>query len=427
MKRYTNIIDCLQDRDFIEAKTSENLREVLNKPSRVYIGFDPTSDSLHLGNLVGIIALSWFQKFGHTPVVVLGGATGKIGDPSGKSQERPFLGEKDLLRNVEEISKSFTAILDFKVESVRPIILNNQDWLDKWSLIDFLRDIGKHFRLSQMIAKESVRVRIESEEGISFTEFSYQILQAFDFYYLFENFKVILQMGGSDQWGNITAGIELIRKLVGKQSFGLTFPLLTRSDGKKFGKTEEGAIWLSKEKCSPYQFYQYFFTLPDQDIPRLMRMITFMDLEEIREIENQMGKNGYVPNTAQRRLAEEVTGLVHGKEGLAIAKQVTEAASPGKKAKLQPEILKQIAKNMPHIMLSSSEVIGEKFVELSVKIGLLPSKGEAVRLIQNGGAYLNEEKVENPSLKVEREDLIGGIFLLFGAGKKKKILVEIKK
>ena len=424
----SNVLHCLKERGLIEATTSEELEERLKRPIKIYIGFDPSADSLHVGSLVGILVLRWFQQFGHTPVVVLGGGTGRIGDPSGKSVERPLLDKESIEKNSRGIQKHFEQILDFSDPQTCPLILNNDSWLSQFQFIEFLRDVGKHFRLGSMLAKESVKQRLESEEGMSFTEFSYQLLQAYDFYHLLTVYDVQLQGGGSDQWGNITAGIELIRKLGSKKSaFGLTFPLLTRSDGKKFGKTEEGAIWLSPERCSPYQFYQYFVRLPDCDVIKMMRMLTFMEMEEIRTYEKQMGMPGYLSNTAQKRLAEEVTRLVHKEEGLATALKVTEGAAPGANALLNPNVFREIAKDMPSITLPFDEIVGHKYVDVLVKIGLLPSKAEANRLIQNGGAYLNNERVEDPRLQLTQEILVGGEFLLFAAGKKKKMIVSIKK
>lgn len=421
-----DVIECLKRRGFIDALTSEDIRLIVKAPLKVYVGFDPTADSLHLGNLMGIVALGWFQRFGHTPYVVLGGSTGRIGDPSGKSVERPLLDSAMIKHNVSRIRTHFEQILDFSTVATRPVILNNDDWYSEVRLIDFLRDIGKHFRLSSMLAKETVRSRLESEEGISYTEFSYQILQAYDFYYLYKDYEVQLQMGGSDQWGNITSGIDLIRKLLAKPAYGLTFPLLTRSDGKKFGKTEEGAIWLSAERCSPYEFYQYLVRIPDADVIKLMRLLTYMEMKEIEAYEHMMKALDYHPNTAQRRLAEEVTRLVHGEEGLQAALKVTEGAKPGATGSLDPQVLQEIARDMPHITLKSQDVVGEKFVDLAVKVGLLSSKGEAVRLIDNGGAYLNNEKIQDSQFKLGTSHIIGGRYVLLGAGKKKKLLLSVE-
>lgn len=416
-----NVVDFLEKRGFVDNITGDELKKRAISPLKVYIGFDPTADSLHLGNLVGIVALDWMQRFGHLPVALLGGATGKIGDPSGKSTERPLLSQEMLEKNVEGIRKQFERCLK------DPVIINNDDWLSSYGFIDFLRDVGKHFRVGPMLGKESVRSRIQSEEGISYTEFSYQVLQGYDFYYLSEKKDVILQMGGSDQWGNITAGIELTRKLSGKPIYGLTYPLLTRSDGTKFGKSEEGAIWLDSKRTSPYQFYQYLVRISDADVIQLLRMLTFIDLEEIFKFEKAFKSGSFTPNAAQRRLAEEVTRYVHGEEGLKIALKVTEAAAPGSKASLDPEVLEEIARDMPHIALSLAEVVDQKYSDVAAASGLFTSKSEAVRLIKNGGAYLNNEKIEDSSFQIESKHVIGGKYLLFGAGKKKKILVKINK
>lgn len=420
-----NIISFLKERGFVDDLTSEELVSHVDKPIKAYIGFDPTSDSLHLGNLVGIVLLGWFQRFGHTPVVILGGATGKIGDPSGKSLERPLLDDAILAKNIAGIRKNFERVLDFSHPSAKPLVLNNDDWLSRFPLVQFLRDIGKHFRVGTMLAKESVRSRIDSDEGMSYTEFSYMLLQAYDFFYLLNEEGVTLQMGGSDQWGNITAGTDLIRKLSKGSAYGLTYPLITRSDGKKFGKSEEGAIWLSPEKLSPYQFYQYLVRMPDADITKLMRLLTFMEMDEINAYAHQMLQPNYIPNTAQKRLAAEITRMIHGEEGLEAALKVTEAALPGSKAVLDVHVLKEIAADMPRSELPRGEVVDQKFTEIAVKIGLVASKGEATRLIQNGGAYLNEEKVEDPQLKLEAKHCIGDQFVLFGSGKKKKILIQL--
>lgn len=417
----SNIIEFLQQRGFIDNITSDELIERVNKPLKGYIGFDPTADSLHLGNLVGIVALAWLEKFGHTPVVLLGGATGKIGDPSGKSTERPLLTHETLQKNVEGIRKQFQRCLK------NPVILNNDDWLTNYGLVAFLRDIGKHFRVGPMLGKDSVRSRFQSEEGISFTEFSYQVLQGYDFYYLSEKEDVIMQMGGSDQWGNITAGMELTRKLSGKTIYGMTFPLLTRSDGAKFGKSEEGAIWLDPERTSPYQFYQYLVRVSDEDVIKLMKMLTFMDLEEIETFEKGIQSGDFVPNAAQKKLAEEVTRFVHGEEGLRIALKVTEAAAPGSKASLDPEVLEEIAKDMPHTLMKTQDVVDQTYADVAAKSGLLTSKAEGNRMIKNGGAYLNNEKINDPSFMIQSKHIIGGKYLLFGAGKKKKILIKIEK
>lgn len=418
-----NVIDCLEERGFIDSMTSEELRRAAAKPLKIYCGFDPTADSLHLGNLVPVMGLAWFQKFGHTPYALVGGATGRIGDPSGKANERQLLDNATLENNVRCLKRSFEKLLAFS-EGPKPIIIDNKDWLGSFSLLDFLRDVGKHFRVGSMMAKESVRARLQSEEGMSFTEFSYQILQAYDFHYLNSHYGITVQLGATDQWGNITAGTEFHRKLGGSQIFGLTFPLLTRSDGKKFGKSEEGAIWLSAEKLSPYQFYQHLFRMPDADVIKLLKMLTFLPMEEIRKVEYSMGQPGYVANSAQKLLAEEVTRFVHGEEGLKAAEKVTQGIAPGSEATLSGELLKELSSNMPSRKLPREEVVGCKFSDVMVKMEMLSSKSEAVRLIKNGGAYLNNVRVEDPAFMIREVDLIEGKFLLFSAGKKNRMILE---
>jgi tyrosyl-tRNA synthetase len=425
-----DLLTVLRERGLVDSIAGEELFLRLKAPCSVYIGFDPTADSLHLGNFIGMIVLAWCQKLGHTPVVVLGGATGRIGDPSGKSKERPVLDDQVIRHNISCIRKNFEKILDFSGALPMPVLVDNNEWLSEFSFVDFLRDVGKHFRIGPMLAKESVRSRVHSEEGMSFTEFSYMLLQSYDFYHLFENRNVVLQMGGSDQWGNITAGIDLIRKISGKEAFGLTFPLITRSDGKKFGKSEEGAIWLSKEKLSPYQFYQYLYAIPDADVISFLKKMTFMDLKEIAKIEEDMKKEGYLPNTAQKRLAREVTLLVHGEEGLSAALRVTEGMGPGSSSNCDMptvETIEEIARDMPNVELLLSQVVGEKFTEVARLSGLVLSKGEAARLIQNQGAYLNQQKVVDVSKVIDTSDVIGGKYLIVASGKKRKILVRVKR
>lgn len=417
-----NVIDVLAERGFIDQMTHADLRDRVNQPIKAYVGFDPTADSLHLGNLVPIMGLAWFQKFGHTPYAILGGATGLIGDPSGKSSERNLLDQETLSHNVRCLEAFFKKILDFP-SGPRPVILNNNDWLGKFSLVDFLRDVGKHFRIGPMMAKEMVRTRLQGEDGMSFTEFSYQILQGYDFYYLCREHGVTLQMGASDQWGNITAGTEFNRKLGGETLYGATFPLLTKSDGKKFGKSEEGAIWLSADKLSPYQFYQHLVRVADSDVIKLLKVLTFLEMDEIREIEAGMS----LPNSAQKRLAEEVTRFVHGEEGLQAALKVTEGMAPGSDAKLSGSVLKELAGDMPTAELPIHDVVGQKYVDIAVRVGLVTSKSEGSKLIKNGGAYLNNERVADPALTISSTDLIDHTYLLLSAGKKKRLLIKISK
>ena len=420
-----NVIDILKERGFIDAITSEELRTAAEQPLKVYCGFDPTGDSLHLGSLVALMGLAWFQKCGHTPVAIVGGATGMIGDPSGKTSERQLLDEKTIENNLLGIRQNIDTVLSYSKNVNPPLILNNLDWFKEFSFIGFLRDVGKYFRMGPMLAKDSVRVRMQSEEGMSFTEFSYQLLQGYDFLYLYDCYGVTVQMGGSDQWGNITAGVELIRKVKGKSAFGLTFPLLVRSDGQKFGKSEKGAVWLSPERCSPYEFFQYLVRVPDADVIMLMRLITFMEMSEIREYEALMKTADYAPNTAQKRLAEEVTRLIHGQGGLDVALRVTKAAAPGTEATLDLETLESISSDMPSFSMPLSSVIGKKVIDILLDVQLLLSKGEARRLIQNGGVYLNNAKVMDVDASIIQKDLLDGRLMLLSAGKKKKVIIRV--
>jgi tyrosyl-tRNA synthetase len=415
----TDLITTLRDRGFIDQISSEELKDFLKQPRRVYVGFDPTAASLHIGNLVGICALRWFQIYGHTPVVVLGGATAKIGDPSGKSIERPLLSKDEIADNVRKLKKTFTPILKTSPRHPEAEYFDNDSWLGRFTLLDFLRDVGKFFRLGPMLSKESVKVRLESPEGISLTEFSYQALQGYDFFHLFSKEDVTLQMGGSDQWGNITAGIELTRKITGETVFGLTYPLLTKSDGKKFGKSESGAIWLSEAELSPYKFYQYLLRTDDRDIGKLLRMLTFLPIEEIQSIE---AKIPHDPQKAQKRLAEEVTRLVHGDEALVSAQKATEAALPGKQIDICGDQLKALIDQIPTHRLLLSQLVDHKLIDVLVDTGLAESKGAVRRLIQNGGLYLNSEKIVDPNFTIS-EELLKEACLLVALGKKNKALI----
>jgi len=426
-----NVIEILEERGLVESITSDALRDACSSPVKVYCGFDPTAESLHLGNLLGIIVLSWFHRCGHRAVALIGGATARVGDPSGKSLERPELDAESLEKNTVGISNTIERILgpgqnpnlgsDFSVE-----ILNNYDWWKDISLLDFLKKVGKFARVGSMISKESVRKRLESEEGMSFTEFTYQLLQGYDFLHLFQNEGVSVQIGGSDQWGNITVGTELIRKILHvKDAYGLTFPLLLKSDGTKFGKSEDGAIWLSPTFLSPYKFYQYFFSIPDADVIRFLRILTFLDIEEIAALEREMGEPDYVPNTAQQRLAKEVTRFVHGEDGLAEALQATEALKPGSETKLDWKTIEGIAEDLPSCSLPYEDVLNLSLVDLSVSSGLFESKSAARRLLKQGGLYLNNSRVDNEGKRIEAADIVDGKVLLLSAGKKNKVLVRI--
>ncbi|HXF29486.1 MAG TPA: tyrosine--tRNA ligase, partial [Chlamydiales bacterium] len=295
-----------------------------------------------------------------------------------------------------------------------------------FTMLDFLRDVGKHFRLGVMLGKDMVRQRLESDDGMSYTEFSYQILQGYDFLHLFREYNVTCELGGSDQWGNIIAGCELVRKLTSQQVHGVTFPLLTKADGQKFGKSEKGAIWLSPEKLSPYEFYQYLFRTDDRDVIKLLRMLTFLDMSEIREIEQSMKRTDYVANQAQKILAKQVTELVHGEDGVAKALKATASVMPGKVSQVSAEELRQLSKEVPTVKMAKSECEGHKIVDVIAASQLMPSKGEVRRLIKNGGLFLNNNKVEDEAAIISPQDTVEGQFLLFALGKKNKAIIEFE-
>ncbi|KAL6865391.1 hypothetical protein ACP4OV_016542 [Aristida adscensionis] len=447
------VVDVLRERGLVEATTSEALASALPGELKAYCGFDPTAESLHLGNLLGLVALSWFRRCGHTAVALIGGATGRVGDPSGKSAERPELDAAAVAANSGAIKSLIAQILARAPVPSEPgkgaaleqnvpslpnsaahsseklgsfLILDNYDWWKEITLLDFLKEVGRFARVGTMIAKESVKKRLASEDGMSYTEFTYQLLQGYDFLHMFKNMGINVQIGGSDQWGNITAGTELIRKILQVEgAYGLTFPLLLKSDGTKFGKTEEGAIWLSSKMLSPYKFYQYFFAVPDVDVIRFMKILTFLSLDEIQELEESMKKPGYVPNTVQRRLAEEVTRFVHGEEGLVEALKATEALRPGAQTRLDSQMIEGIADDVPSCSLAYDQVLKAPLVDLAVSTGLLASKSAVKRLIKQGGLYLNNMRIDSEDKLVEEDDIVDGRVLLLSAGKKNKMVVRI--
>ncbi|OEL35790.1 Tyrosine--tRNA ligase, chloroplastic/mitochondrial [Dichanthelium oligosanthes] len=443
------VVDVLRERGLVEATTSEALAAARPGELKVYCGFDPTAESLHLGNLLGLVALSWFRRCGHTAVALVGGATGRVGDPSGKSSERPELDIAAVEANSDAIKSLVAQILgrvpepahhshpgkneqplvnsaDSSAKMGSFVILDNYDWWKDITLLDFLKEVGRFARVGTMIAKESVKKRLSSEDGMSYTEFTYQLLQGYDFLYMFKNMGVNVQIGGSDQWGNITAGTDLIRKILQVEGAnGLTFPLLLKSDGTKFGKTEDGAIWLSSKMLSPYKFYQYFFAVPDIDVIRFMKILTFLSLDEIQELEESMKKPGYVPNTVQKRLAEEVTRFVHGEEGLVEALKATEALKPGAPTQLDAQTIEGIADDVPSCSLAYDQVLKSPLVDLAVSTGLLASKSAVKRLIKQGGLYLNNIRIDSEDKLVEEGDIVDGKVLLLSAGKKNKMVVRI--
>ena len=397
-------------------------------PTKGYIGFDPTSDSLHIGSLVPILLLVHLQKAGHQPIALIGGATGMVGDPSGKSEERTLLSEEQLQKNIEGIQQQLSRYINFDPSLPnKAILVNNYDWFKNISFIQFLRDIGKHVTINYMMSKDSVRKRIEGETGISYTEFAYQLMQGYDFLWLFEHQQCKLQMGGSDQWGNITTGTELIRKMKGEEAFAFTCPLITKADGGKFGKTEKGNVWLDPVRTSPYQFYQFWLNAADEDAEKWLKIFTLLPKNEIESIIEEHRQNP-AARTLQKRLAEEVTTFIHGNDGLEQAVNTTQklfSTSQQSASELSKEDLETM-EGVTRIQLSGSVVdSGLPLVQLLAETGIFPSKGEARKMIAGGGVSVNREKVTDTEKVISRELLLHQRFILIQRGKKNYYLLEI--
>jgi tyrosyl-tRNA synthetase len=391
----------------------------------LYAGFDPTAESLHVGSLIPLLTLRRFQRAGHRPIAVVGGATGMIGDPSGKSEERNLLDRDALARNVAGLERQMRRFLDFDAGSQSAQLVNNHDWMSRFSYLEFLRDVGKHVPVNVMMAKESIKNRIASEAGISYTEFSYMLLQAYDFVHLREQLGCELQIGGSDQWGNITAGIDLARRLRGVQLYGLTLPLLTKSDGSKMGKTERGTIWLAADRTSPYQFYQYWINVEDDIVGKCLRYLTELEREEIESLDDSRASEPG-RRDSQRRLAEALTELVHGAEGLASARRATEIFFGAEIADLSDGQLGQIFADVPSKELPRARLTGEglSIADALVEAGLSKSKGEARRAVQQGGAYVNNRRVGEVERQLGPADLASESVLVLRSGKKNYALLR---
>ncbi len=395
-------------------------------PVTLYCGFDPTGDSLHVGHLMGQLTLRRFQLAGHNPLPLAGGATGMVGDPSGKSAERNLLTREQLEHNVNSIKTQLSKLLEFDRKGNPARLVDNADWTASLSYLDFLRDIGKHFSINMMVAKESVRARMESEHGISYTEFSYMLLQAHDFYHLRKNYNCELQIGGSDQWGNITAGTDLIRKKLGVPAWGMTFPLITRSDGKKFGKTESGAVWLDPEKTSPYRFYQFFVNTEDSMISQYLRKFTLLSHEAIIDLETRHAANPGA-REAHKALAKEVTTLVHGTSACADALKASEIMFGGGLEGISEKIFADVVGEIPtqDIAKSLLEGTGTALVELLIQGKLCPSKGQARKDIEGGGISMNNQRITEPGKTATLEDLLFGKYILLRKGKKTYAVLRI--
>lgn len=420
-----SIINELQWRGLIHQCTDlETVTKELNQPTILYAGFDPTADSLHVGSLLPLMMLRRFQIAGHRPIALVGGATGMIGDPSGKSAERSLLSKDILERNVEGIKAQMARFLDFTPGS-GAVLVNNFDWMQSFSFLDFLRDVGKNFPVNVMLAKDSVRNRLEnSDSGLSYTEFSYMLLQAFDFVHLAKNYGCKLQIGGSDQWGNITAGIDLGRRMLGLSLLGLTNPLLTTSDGRKMGKTEQGTVWLDSNRTSPYQLYQYFVNVADADVLLALRFLSDVDEAEYRSLGAGMSTQ---PGAAQRRLAQSVTKLVHGEAGLASAVRASEYLFGGEIDRLSDKELLSIFADVPSQTVSRDLLSqGLNIVDALVLAALSKSKGEARRLIESGGVYINNRRCDGVDRVLGADDLASESVIVFRTGKKKYSLLRFE-
>ena len=417
-----DIYEDLTWRGLINQATDEKLGAILaEKPRTLYAGFDPTADSLHVGHFVPLMNLRRFQKAGHSPIALLGGATGMIGDPSGKSEERNLQSEEDVRKNIESIRKQMERFLDFDAGKYSAKLANNNDWIGKFSYLEFLRDVGKHFPVNVMLAKDSVKQRLErTDSGLSYTEFSYMLLQAYDFVHLRRKFNCELQIGGSDQWGNITAGIDLARRMDSVQLYGITFPLLMKSDGKKMGKTESGTLWLDAGKTSPYQFFQYWINLDDADVEKVLCFFTEIPQEELRSICDEHEKDPSKRN-AQKCLAEELTRLVHGEDGLNIAVKATEIFFGGEISRLNDAQLSSIFADVPSCELAKSMLADElPLTDALCSVKLASSKGEARRTIQQGGVYINNKPVgDDVERKLTPSDLASETVIVLRSGKKR--------
>jgi len=423
----TTILDELRWRGLLYDQ-SEGIADLLMREHvTLYNGFDPTADSLHVGHMVPLLALARFQRFGHTPIALAGGGTGMIGDPSGKSAERQLLTKAQVDANVEAIKQQLAKFLDFGAKSNPAKLVNNADWLAPFTLMDFLRDVGKHLTVNYMMAKDSVKTRLASETGISFTEFSYMLLQAYDFAHLSEQYGCRLQTGGSDQWGNIIAGVELIRRSQSQKAYGLVYPLITKSDGSKFGKTEGGAIWLDPQRTSPYKFYQFWYNTDDSDVVRYLKFFTWLNEAEVEELAQSTIEHPE-QRAAQLRLAREVTAMVHGASPLARAEEASRALFGGSLDGLSAGDVQDIFDEVPASTLPRQEFTGDglALVDLLARSGAVSSRGEARRLLEGGGVYINNVQAADTNRRVGLSDSIEGRFIVLRKGRRNYYLVKLE-
>lgn len=416
------LLEDLKWRGLIYQQTDESgIENILNKEQvTLYCGADPTADSLHIGHLLPFLTLRRFQEHGHRPLVLIGGGTGMIGDPSGKSEERTLQTEAQVETNVQGINKQMHKIFEFDTEKGAKLV-NNKDWLGQISLIDFLRDYGKHVGVNYMLGKDSIQTRLE--HGISYTEFTYTILQAIDFGHLNRTYNCKVQVGGSDQWGNITSGIELMRRMYGQtEAYGLTIPLVVKSDGKKFGKTEGGAVWLDAAKTSPYEFYQFWINTTDDDVIKFLKYFTFLEQEEIEALEKSLNEAPHL-REAQKALAENVTRFIHGQDALDDAIRISQALFAGDLQSLSASELKEGFKDVPQVELSNET---RNIVEVIVETGISSSKRQAREDVNNGAIYINGVRQQDVNYELTSEDKIENEFTIIRRGKKKYFMVNYK-
>lgn len=421
-----SIFEELQWRGMVYDKIDGVQAMLANEKVTVYNGFDLTADSLHVGHIVPLIALARLQRFGHHPIALAGGGTTMIGDPSGKKSERSLLPVETIRAYAEAIKGQLAHFLDFESKTNPAKVLNNADWLTSLNMIEFMRDIGKNFTVNYMLAKDSVRTRLEREEGLSFTEFTYMLLQSYDFLYLFDHYGCRLQTGGSDQWGNITAGVELVRRMRGEPVFGMVYPLITKADGTKFGKTEGGSVWLDPNRTSPYRFYQFWLNTEDKDVVNYLKYFTFLDHQTIDDLAAAVVEHPEA-REAQRKLASVMTQTVHGETALARADQASQALFGGDISGLSAAEITDIFSDVPSCELVKTQLEGEGLAvaDLLVTAGLAKSKGEARRSLQEGGIYLNNHRVSGDNPAAGLGDVLEGQFIVLRKGKKNYTLVRV--
>lgn len=425
-----NLVDELRWRGMIH-DIMPGTEELLGKEQvTVYVGIDPTADSLHIGHLVGVMMLKRLQHAGHRPVALVGGATGMIGDPSGKSQERNLLDESTLRENQEALKKQISRFLDFETEVTnRAIMVNNYDWMKDFTFLDFIRDIGKHITVNYMMAKDSVKKRLgsDSKSGMSFTEFTYQLVQGYDFQVLYREHGCKLQMGGSDQWGNIVTGTELIRRIERGEAFALTWPLITKSDGGKFGKTEEGNVWLDPRRTTPYKFYQFWLNVSDEDAEKYLKIFTMLKRQEIEALAEEHAEAPHI-RVMQKKLAEELTVMVHSREeyemaveasGILFGKGTTESLKG-----IREDVFLSVFEGVPQFEISALDTDRDVLELLAMDTAVFSSKGEARRMITGGGVSINKQKLSSPEQRIKPSDFLNGKYLLVQKGKKNYYLIK---